>query len=102
MGFSAKSGSFPGPLGIGSTYSLSLAVGFEVFGAACLVIGLFTRFSALAGMITMGVAFFLVHKAVFVGPGDGEMAFLYLAAYLALFFSGGGRYSLDSKLGGKA
>jgi putative oxidoreductase len=102
IGFSEKSGGFPDPLGIGSTYSLGLAVAFEVFGSAFLMLGLLTRFSALAGIITMGVAFSQVHNSLFVGSGNGELAFVYLTAYVVLFLSGGGRYALDAKLGGKA
>ena len=102
MTFSQKSGSFPDPFGIGSAYSLGSAVAFEVVGSAFLIFGLFTRFSALAGIVVMGVAFFYVHKAVFIGDGDGELAFVYLTAYIVLFLSGGGRYAVDAKLGGKA
>jgi len=101
LGFSEKSGGFPDPLGIGSTYSLALAVGFEFFGASLLVLGLLTRFNALAGIITMGVAFSMVHNGAFTGQGNGELAFLYLAAYATLFIAGGGKYALDTKLGGK-
>ncbi|NJK91699.1 MAG: DoxX family protein [Blastochloris sp.] len=101
MGFSDKVNSFPDPLGIGSPASLTLCVAFEVFGAALLTLGLLTRFNALAGVVTMAVAFFLVHEAQFMGQGNGELAFTYLAAYLALLISGGGRYSLDARLGAK-
>jgi putative oxidoreductase len=101
-GFSQRSSDFFDPFGIGSTYSLALAVSFEVAGSLCLILGLFTRFAAVGGMVTMGVAFFLVHQRAFTGQGNGELAFVYLAAYLTLFVSGGGRYALDTKLGGKA
>jgi putative oxidoreductase len=66
-----------------------------------LVIGLFTRFAAASLLITMSVAFFLAHKAVLKGQGNGELAFIYLAVYFALFVAGGGRFSLDAKMGGK-
>lgn len=99
--FSEKSDSFPDPLGIGSAYSLALAVAFEVLGSICLMLGLFTRFSALAGIITMGVAFIHVHKGVWMGEGNGELAFTYLTAYVALFLAGGGRYALEAQMGAK-
>jgi uncharacterized membrane protein YphA (DoxX/SURF4 family) len=33
---------------------------------------------------------------------SGEMAFLFLGVFLALFISGAGKYSLDAKLGAKS
>jgi putative oxidoreductase len=99
--FSEKSGGFPDPFGIGSPNSLALAVGFEVFGSILLTLGLLTRFNALAGIITMSVAFFMIHQGTFMGEGNGELAFTYLTAYVALFISGAGKYSLDAKIGAK-
>lgn len=97
MGFQAKAGAFPDPLGIGSTASLGLAVFAEVACAALLVLGLFTRFAALALSINMIVAFFLVHNGALSGERSGELAFIYLAGFVALFLSGGGRLSLDGR-----
>jgi putative oxidoreductase len=96
--FSMMSSQFPDPLGIGSRASLSLAVFGEVLCAFLLAIGLFTRFAALALSINMGVAFFVVHKAVLkTGPGSGELAFVYLAGFATLFIAGGGRFSFDAR-----
>ena len=52
--------------------------------------------------VTMGVAFFLAHGGKLTGQGNGEMAFLYLGAYVVLFLTGGGRFAVDAKLGGKS
>jgi putative oxidoreductase len=93
--FQAKAGSFPDPLGIGSQFSLGLAVYAEVACAALLVLGLFTRFAALCLSIQMTVAFFLVHKAALSGQHSGELAFVYLAGFVTLFLAGGGRLSFD-------
>jgi putative oxidoreductase len=79
-----------------------MAVFGEVVCAALLVLGLFTRFAALVLIILMSVAFFMVHQRVLSGPGSGELAFIYLAGFVALLFGGGGLFSLDRKLGGKA
>ncbi|HEX2853211.1 MAG TPA: DoxX family protein [Opitutaceae bacterium] len=92
---------FPDPLGVGSMPSLTLAVFAEVICAGLIVLGAYTRLAALAGAITMGVAFFLVHGGKLSGPGSGELACAYLAAFAALFVAGAGRYSLDAKLGAK-
>lgn len=97
-GFSKMSGKFPDPLGIGSSTSLGLAVFAEVACAILIVLGLFTRLAALAQAILMTVAFCMVHKAsLAAGPGSGELAFLYLAAFVTLFIAGPGRYALDGK-----
>ena len=88
---------FPDYFGIGSTASLGLVIFGEVVCSVLLVLGLFTRFAALAGGITMAVAFFLAHKAVLAGDHNGEMAFIYLATYVTLFLAGAGRISLDAR-----
>ncbi|MGV3771679.1 MAG: DoxX family protein, partial [Verrucomicrobiales bacterium] len=97
QGFSKMASGFPDYFGLGGKASLSMAIFAEVICAALLAIGLFTRLSALMLAITMGVAFFLAHKAALSGPGSGEMAFIYLAGFVTLFLTGGGRYSLDGK-----
>jgi uncharacterized membrane protein YphA (DoxX/SURF4 family) len=90
------SASFPDPLGVGTKVSLLLAVFAEVLCAALLVVGFLARFAALSLAVTMGVAFLVVHKAALApGPASGELAFVYLAGFLALVFTGAGRYSVD-------
>ena len=86
IGWSKLSGSFPDPLGVSSQVSLGLTVFAEVFAAALLT-------------VTMGVAFFIVHGGKFAGDGNGEMAFLYGLVFLALIFTGAGKYSVDRKMG---
>lgn len=88
---------FPDPLGVGNEVSWGLAVFAEVVCAALLVIGLFTRFAALAGAITMAVAFFLVHEMRLKGANPGELAFIYLAGMLTILLAGPGRFALDGK-----
>jgi putative oxidoreductase len=95
-GFNTMSENFMNFLGIGSKASLALAIFGEFFCSILLVLGLFTRFAALGGAITMSVAFFVVHQAALSGPRSGEMAFIYLAVYVALLLAGGGRFSLDA------
>jgi len=92
--FADTAAKFPDPFGIGAKASLSLALFAEVVCSALLVIGFFTRPAALALAITMGTAFSLVHKGS-LGQGGGELAFMYLAGYLALLFAGAGRFSFD-------
>lgn len=100
-GFSEKSVKFMSLFGLGPKVSLALAVFAEVFCSILIVLGLFTRSAALCLAFNMTVAFTLAHKTVLKGPGSGELAFIYLAAYLTLFIAGGGRFSMDAKMGGK-
>ncbi len=96
--FSTVAPNFPDPLGVGSTMSLALTVLAEVLGSLLIIVGLFTRLGALLGGIAMAVAFFLVKGGQLTGASNGELAFIFLAAYATLFLSGGGRYALDMKI----
>jgi putative oxidoreductase len=99
MGFGQMSGSFSDPLGVGPTTSLSLAIFAEVVCGALLAMGFLTRFAALVLVILVGVAFFLVHGRALSGPNSGELAFVYMAGFFAIFLAGPGRFSIDRKLG---
>jgi putative oxidoreductase len=99
-GFGDMSGKFPDPLHLGSTASLALAVFAEVVAAALLALGLFTRFAALVLVILMGVAFFITHGHALSGAHSGELAFIYLAGFVAVFLAGGGSFALDRNLPG--
>jgi putative oxidoreductase len=99
MGFSQMSGTFSDPLGVGATTSLSLTIFAEVVCGALLAMGFLTRFSALVLVILMGVAFFMVHGRALSGDNSGELAFVYLAGFVAIFLAGPGRFSIDRKLG---
>jgi putative oxidoreductase len=92
---------FPDPFGIGHTASLALSVFAEFFVSILIILGLLTRWSALVLIINMTVAFIGVHKAALSGQGSGELAFLYLMAYVVLFLAGPGRFSADKLLFGK-
>jgi putative oxidoreductase len=66
--------------------------------ARLVALGLLTRLAAFILVINLGVAFFLVHKAsLAMGAGSGELAFVYLAGFVAVFLAGPGRFSLDSR-----
>jgi putative oxidoreductase len=91
---------FPDPLGIGGQASHALAVFGEAVCSVLLVLGMLTRFSAMAGIVTMGVAFFMQKKGALSGVASGELAYVYLACYVVVFVAGPGRFSLDQRLGG--
>ena len=90
-GFHEKMG-IPAPLAAAAVLAESIA---SVF----LVIGFATRWAALSLAVTMSVAFAVAHKFVLKpGAGSGELAFIYLAGYLAIVLAGAGRWSVDAKL----
>lgn len=93
--FGSLKASFPDPLGIGSLASLVSALGAEVGCAALVILGAATRISVIPLVFTMAVAALVVH-------GDDpwqekELAVVYGAAFLVLFFSGAGRFSIDGR-----
>lgn len=92
-GFAEKSAHFPDPLGVGSTISLSLTVGAEVFCAVAIILGLATRLAAIPLTITMLVAVFVIHAN---DPwSQKELGMIYLIAYATLALTGPGKLSLD-------
>jgi len=70
-------------------------------GATDLILGLGTRFAAIPVVIAMGVAALVVHAndPLLMGQGASkEPALLYAIPFLALVFTGGGRFSVDAWL----
>ncbi len=98
--FGALSQRFSDPLGVGQPLSLALAIGAELVCAGLLAAGLATRVAAAVLVVNMTTAFVASHGARLSGPGNGELAFLYLGAFLALVVAGAGRYSVDQLLFG--
>jgi putative oxidoreductase len=86
---------FPDPLNVGHRNSLMLALVGEVVCTILVALGLFTRFAALGSAINMAVAFFLANKAA-LKSANGELSFLYLAAFVVLVIAGPGAFSLDA------
>ena len=85
---------FADPIGLGASTSLVLTVAAEFGAALLLVVGLATRLVSIPLMFTMLVAAFLVHGS---DPfGKQEFPLLYFVIYLALFFLGSGKFSVDA------
>lgn len=78
-----------------------LTVFSELVGAACLALGLFTRVAAVMIWIQMAVIITMFHwKFGYFWTARGiEFALLWWLLCTAIFFQGGGRYSLDRLLG---
>ncbi len=95
--FNATTQHMPSFFGISTTISAALVVFAEFFCGLFIIIGLFTRLSAIPLIITMCVALFKAANGnVF---GEGEMATLYLGGFIVLLFVGPGRISVDSLIG---
>ncbi len=85
--------------GLGMTFSLSFAVLAEFFAAALIILGVFTRLSSAALIITMSTAAFIYHAD---DPfGNKEKALLFLVSYVLLFLTGPGKYSLQKFINAK-
>ncbi|MBQ1987675.1 MAG: DoxX family protein [Muribaculaceae bacterium] len=91
--FESLSTTFPDPLGIGSVFSLSLAIFAELFCSIFFIAGFLYRLVLLPMIATMAIAFIFVHSGS-VANG-GELAFIYLAMFVLLYIAGPGRYSFD-------
>lgn len=90
---------FADPFGLGPATSLALVVFAEVVCALLVVFGLFTRWAVIPLIITMAVAFFMVH--ISDEFSRQEKAILFGVTYIALFITGPGKLSLDYLFFGK-
>ena len=89
---------FPDPIGVGGVASLALAVFAEVVCAVAVILGLGGRLPAAVLSFLFLVAFFMVHGG---DPfAERELAFVYLMAFVTLFLTGPGRYSLGKLMRG--
>ena len=95
-----KVGSMLAPLGVSGSYELlgTFAAFSELLGGILVALGLFTR---LGSLLLVGVLFTAtmlhVDTGFFSWDYPSQMGF----AALAIFFMGGGRYSIDAALFGK-
>jgi putative oxidoreductase len=93
--FSQMAAHFPDPLHIGPAPSLACALLSDAVCSLLVAVGLWTRLASLIVVINVSVAFSLVHRFSMSGPHSGELAFLYLGAFLTTLLAGAGRYSVD-------
>lgn len=102
---------FGDPIGLGSRLSLILVMTAEFICALLVVFGLATRLAAIPTVIAMAVAAFVVHSndpwtmgggAALFQAGEAqswsskEPALLFLTGFLALVFTGAGKFSIDA------
>lgn len=92
-------------LGMTGSIPLALTVFAEFFCSLLLIFGLLTRLALIPLLICMGYIFGVMGHMEIITSGDNgaevNNAFVYFIIYLALFFTGPGRYSLDHAIGRK-
>lgn len=108
---------FGDPIGIGPVASLVLVVIAEFLCAILVVAGLATRLAAIPIVITMAVAAFVAHGAdpwtmteaamrYFSGASQSwaskQPALTFLFVFLAIVFTGAGRFSLDALIASRS
>lgn len=100
FGFSQMAMHFPDPLHVGATTGLAFATFGDGICTLLIIVGLATRWASLISFLNIFAAWAFVHHFFFFGHGadHGELIVLYLAALLAIFLAGAGRFSLDALL----
>jgi putative oxidoreductase len=89
--FDLMADSFPSVLWMSSKASLGMATLIEVGCSVLIIVGVFTRLALIPLIFTMFIAAFFGHQ----GGAFGELAFIYMGVFIALFIAGPGPYSLD-------
>ncbi|WP_321331476.1 DoxX family protein [uncultured Bacteroides sp.] len=87
---------FPDPLGVGSSVSLTLAIFGELICSIAFIFGFLYRLSMIPMIITMSVAFFMIHTNDAFAVK--EMAFIYLAVFILMYIVGPGKFAVDELL----
>jgi putative oxidoreductase len=90
--FDQLSSTYPSVFGFGSYMTLILSVFTEFCCSLFLIFGLLTRLILPPMIVSMSVAFFVIHDSMMP---DGELSLIYLIIFLGLYLTGPGRYSLD-------
>lgn len=93
MGFAERMDTFADPFGLGSTFSLILIIIAEVVCSVLVMLGLWTRIALVPLIIGMAVVSFMVKSGK--DFSEKELALVYLFAFVALLFTGSGRFSVD-------
>ena len=96
-GFTGMAAHFPDPLHIGRTPTLMVALMSDAICSILVMLGFATRWATVIIMINTGATFILVHHFTFLGPRNGELAWIYFGWALAIFLAGPGRFNCDRK-----
>jgi putative oxidoreductase len=92
-------------LGLGGKVSLGLTIFAELFCSVLLILGLATRLATIPLIICMGFIFVTMNKFEIIQKGENgphmNDVFYYMMTYVALLFTGPGKWSLDGLIGKK-
>jgi putative oxidoreductase len=79
---------------------MGLAGLIEFFGGLAIAFGVLTSYAALICMVEMAVAYVIAHapKGILPLHNGGELALVYLFAFLFIVAEGGGPWSVDAYL----
>lgn len=95
--FQELSAAFPDPIGLGSSFSLGLAIFAELICSMAFIIGFLYRLALIPMIVTMIVAFLVIHiNDVFAVK---ELAFIYFVIFALMFITGPGKFSIDYIIG---
>lgn len=96
--FSGQEIMFMDPIGLGPKFSFYLVAFAEGIASLLLILGLFSRFSAV--VLTFNFLVILVLHGIMLGDPFGvfEMPTLYFGVFAAMIFALPGKYSLDYHL----
>jgi putative oxidoreductase len=97
LNFAQMQQHFPDPLHIGVVPGLLFAFVTDVICSILIALGLFTRIAALLVVINLFIAFVFFHK-LDLTDSFGQVAYIYLGAYLTILVAGPGKYSIDNTL----
>ena len=88
---------FADPIGLGSTLSFWMVVFAELVCSLALIFGILQRIALIPMIISMAVAFFMVHSGMPFAAK--ELSFIYMSIFVLLFITGPGKYSFDAIIG---
>ena len=94
--FSDLANTFPDPLGISSTVTLTLVIFAEFVCGISFMFGFLTRVVAVPLAVSMFIAAFFVHPSD--PPTGRELSLLYLIPVVAVLLTGPGKFSIDFAL----
>jgi len=90
---------FAGALGL-PIWLAFMAAAVELVGGLMVMLGVFSRYAACAGVVVMIVAYIMAHMPNGINPlaNKGELALMYLASFLIIHYIGDGKISLGKYL----
>lgn len=96
LSFSERASTFPDPIGVSPTVTLTIVIFSELVCGIALIFGFLTRLAAAPLAFSMFIAAFLVHSTDPVA--QRELALLYFVPVTTILFAGPGKFSIDFAL----